>query len=241
VAAEDSLLAARTLAAEGKYEEALREHIWFHDHALEENRHLSAVRLSYGIGAWAELGKVYPPARAALEQIRDRHTQSLLAGPRARDSFREVASINQCLECQEQTHTLFVQLVALDEKFAGKCAMAAQEALIHVKDFALAARFLGDPDAQVRESCAFLNWAIRRRRQRPYMPVPRVKADIQSHADAVNRILAVLAGCGRHNEVKRLRQLAADLVEAPAIRADVKAAITPGARPWYERGRPRRA
>ena len=32
---------------EGRYEEALREQIWFHDHALEEQRSLYGVRLSY--------------------------------------------------------------------------------------------------------------------------------------------------------------------------------------------------
>jgi hypothetical protein len=67
---------AFTAAGEGRHEEALREYIWFHDHALELEPALYGVRLSFALAYWVELAQDYPAARTALEGIRDRTVQS---------------------------------------------------------------------------------------------------------------------------------------------------------------------
>ncbi|AWL04427.1 hypothetical protein ACFOHT_10960 [Massilia oculi] len=56
----------------------------------------------------------------------------------------------------------------------------------------------------------------------------------------MNAILDVLAARGRHADVHRLRQLAADAIPATTLRREVRAALVPGAPAWYERGVPRR-
>lgn len=55
---------ARLLVKSEQYAAALEKYIWFHDHALDFDRALAGVRLSYAIMEW---GQVYPPAREALE------------------------------------------------------------------------------------------------------------------------------------------------------------------------------
>lgn len=68
---------AHEAARDGRYEEALREHIWFHDHALAKQPSLYGVRLSYALADWVDFGKVYPPALAALQAVRDAKTVKL--------------------------------------------------------------------------------------------------------------------------------------------------------------------
>ena len=52
---------------EKKYEEALEAHEKFF--AESKGTSLSAVRTSFGLSNWAELGKVYPPAQKALVEM----------------------------------------------------------------------------------------------------------------------------------------------------------------------------
>jgi hypothetical protein len=69
--ARERFAAARLAAREGRHQEALDGLLWFHHHALEEQRSLRAVRLSYALYEWLDLGRVYPPARQALEDVRE--------------------------------------------------------------------------------------------------------------------------------------------------------------------------
>lgn len=71
---------ARQLVKSGQHAAALEKYIWFHDHALDFDRMLVGVRLSYAIDEWVVLGEVYPPAREALERVRDAKTVSLAQG-----------------------------------------------------------------------------------------------------------------------------------------------------------------
>ena len=99
----DRLDRARGAARSGDYEFALREYIWFHDHALEERPSLYGVRLSYALADWIELGENYPPALRALENIADRKTADLLAGAGDRGTFHDVVSINEYLARERNT------------------------------------------------------------------------------------------------------------------------------------------
>jgi hypothetical protein len=74
------LSAGQVAASEGRYEEALREYVWFHDHALEHRQSLYGVRLSFALSYWMDLAKEYPEARRKLREIRDRKAETLASG-----------------------------------------------------------------------------------------------------------------------------------------------------------------
>lgn len=233
--------AAYDLARLGRHEEALREFEWLHDHALQECRSWAGVRLSYSLHAWARLGAVYPPARAALEAVCVRDTALLLTGRGNRHLFIDVNAIHRVLDRQERTHALFVELERVDPALAQACAGVALTAIITAKDYALAERLLPDPERDVRRRAAFLNADFAGRRGRRFTRAPIIASDIRLYVDPVREVLTVLEGRGRGQEAARLRKLAADLIPATTIRRAVRAALLPGARPWHERGRrPRR-
>ena len=233
--AQDRLHAAKLMAIEGRHEEALREFIWFHEHALEESPALHGVRLSFALSHWAELGKVYPPARQALEAQRDKQVAALLDGSGGRAAFGDIASINRYLGCSDQTYAVFRALLARDADTAQACSRWAMDAIVAAGDFALAARYLPDPEHTVRRASEFLNWEVANRNRRRFTAAPRIKAGIHHYAAEVKQVLTVLTGCGRQEEARRIARLAADLIPATTIRRAVRAALLPGARPWYER------
>src|SRR4051812_9051491 len=94
---------ALTLTKQGKYEEALQKHLWFHENALKHDKALAAVRLSFALSDWVELGKKYPKARKALVAIRDKNTKSVSEGKGNFDLFMEIAAINRYLNERAKT------------------------------------------------------------------------------------------------------------------------------------------
>lgn len=229
------LAAARLMAREGRYEEALREFEWFHEHALEDTPGMYGVRLSYALIEWADLGKHYPAARTALEQLRERKTALLLAGQGQRDLFTDVRAIHDALGEQERTHALFVELDKRAPELAQSCAQQALTAIIAAGDYALAERLLPEPERVVRRQAWLLNDNLALRRRMRFTRAPFVATSINIHVDHVREVLTVLEGCGRMQEAARLRKLAADLIPATTIRRAVRAALLPGAPSWRER------
>lgn len=54
--ATEALRQARQFVKSHEYAAALEKYIWFHHHALEIDRNLVGVRLSYAISEWVALG-----------------------------------------------------------------------------------------------------------------------------------------------------------------------------------------
>ena len=144
-ATEDPLSAARRLAAEGNFEQALEKHVWIHNHALEVNPGYYGVRLSFALSEWVELGSKYPKALATLKSIRDEKTARLLAGDADRELFHDVASINDYLKDTSATVELFKKLDGTHPEFAVSVFDLADESLIAAREYALAKKYLGDP------------------------------------------------------------------------------------------------
>jgi len=88
---------ARELAERGAYGGALTKYLWFHENALQHDPSLYGVRRSYALREWAQLGDVFPPARAMLESVRDKKATALREGLLDRELFRDVASIDETL------------------------------------------------------------------------------------------------------------------------------------------------
>ena len=132
------------MVRQGKHKEALERHIWFHDHALEHDIAMYGVRLSFALSYWKELGDVYPPAKKALIEIRDRKTHQIEKGEGNASLFHDVASLNETLEEESKTIKLFKHLDKKNPKLAKQCWNVAKDYVISAKRFDLARKYLGN-------------------------------------------------------------------------------------------------
>lgn len=233
-----ALMEARDLMYRRRYDAALAIVLGLHESARNHGL-VGNPALSYTLGLWGELAERYAPAHAALAQVRDECAAALLAGPVDRAQFGQVVLLDQRLSDAAHTHALFRQLLERDAESARAYAPAALPAMIAVGDFALAERFLPDPEQVVRNESAQLNWEFASRRRRAYTVAPRIPASIHNYAAEIRKLLAVLEGRGRGADARRILAMAIEAVAATTIRAAVRTALLPGAKPWYARGRPK--
>lgn len=238
----ERLHAARQAAREGRHEEALRELVWFHHHALEENRYLAGVRLSYALYDWLKLGKAYPPARQALIKLREQKAQTLLQGEGNHALFRDIEAIDERLGQSGATYELYMALAERHPVLAGECAKLALPSIVAVKDYRLAHQLRTDPEARLRTSATVLREDIQDIKHRRFTRAPQRWASIKSYTESARRDVEITAGIGEHAEAQRLAALAVDLIYDPSLRTAVRAGIAkPLASPGMGKMNARRA
>lgn len=67
--------------ADGEYHKSLVDFIWLHEHAADVDPLYHALRRSYALSGWLELGLVHAPALESLRQLlRRKLAQRQLAG-----------------------------------------------------------------------------------------------------------------------------------------------------------------
>lgn len=223
--ASDRLNSARQATVEGRHEEALSEFVWFHDHALVEEPALYGVRLSFALMYWIELAEAYPKAKQVLEEIRDLKTEALIHGDGNREIFHDVEAINEALGCPAHTYSLFVQLTFSNSALAQSCSKLALPAIVSEGDFALAARYLPEPENRIIELGKSLNEDIEDLKQFPHPHAPLRDAHIQIYASQVQLIASIVAGVGHSQEASRLRSLASRLVKSASVRKAVRSEL----------------
>ena len=218
----DRLSAGQVAAREGRYEDALREYVWFHDHALEHRESLYGVRLSFALGYWMDLAKAYPEARSELERIRDRKMATLASGGGDRALFHDVESINQVLGEESKTYRLFLTMLSRSSLLAPACADLAMEAIVKAGDFALAERYSDSPEdallrysEQLNDDVAHLSGDAERKRR-------ALDAYVHIYCNEVGTTIAVLQGLGKSDEAVLCREWGEVLVESPPIRKRVQ-------------------
>jgi hypothetical protein len=200
---------ARQLVKSQQYAAALEKYIWFHDHALDADRALTGVRLSYAISEWVDLGEVYPPARRALESVRDAKSESLMEGTYQASLFHDVASINRALGQVGRTRDLFKTIAGVDRGVAEKCFRIALEALVHTKEFGLARSFIPDPRKEIDQFATSLKLA------RQYTEVSQEMLQdtfVRIYVKKVSLILQVFLGVGEDDVANHLRHYALECV-----------------------------
>src|SRR5688572_5816633 len=134
----------RRLTSEGKYEEALKKHLRFHEES-KTSTGMGGVRLSFALSQWVELGEAYPPALAALKAIRDENEVKLLEGAGDFREFHDFSAINRTLKDDERTYRLFLQLDAKHPAIARKCFDVTLDLIVAHKNYDLYAKYGGDP------------------------------------------------------------------------------------------------
>ena len=125
------------------YALALRKYLWFFDNALLHNKHLSAVRLSYGLIGWSKLAKVYPPARTLLHyQAITLKAQLYSAKEADFNRFHEFESINSVMGVDFRT----VEYIKYAEKAHPERTKlllnVAEKALLKYKEYGLLGKYI---------------------------------------------------------------------------------------------------
>ena len=206
---------ARQLVKSEQYAAALEKYIWFHDHALDVDRALAGVRLSYAILEWVELGEVYPLARKALESVRDAKTESLTQGTYHVSWFHDVASINRAFGQIERTRDLFKTIAAADRSVAEKCFRIALESLVDTKEFALARSFMPDPQKEIE----LFAMPFKFDHQSTRSDSPEIQeAHVKIYVKKVSRILKVFLEVGEEDVANNLRHYALECVPDAQLR-----------------------
>jgi|HubBroStandDraft_1064217.scaffolds.fasta_scaffold310680_1 hypothetical protein len=222
---KEVLRQARQLVKSHQGSAALEKYIWFHDHALDAGMSLCGVRLSFAISEWVDLGEVYPPARRALESVRDAKTESLMQGTYDVSLFRDVASINRALGQVERTRDLFKTIAGADRGVAEKCFHIALESLAHTKEFGLARSFMPDPRKEIDHFAIPFKFAAKR--------TPSVSPDmfqetlIEIYVKKIGLILQVVAGVGEEDLSNHLRLYAVECVPDALLRDRIMERLYP--------------
>ena len=207
---------ARQLVKSEQYAEALEKYIWFHDHALDADRSLVGVRLSYAISEWVDLAEVYPPARSALESVRDAKAELLAQGTYDVSLFHDVASINRALGQVDRTSDLFKSIANADPGIAAKCFHVALESLVRMKEFDLARSFMSDPRKEIDHFAMPLKFVPQQAQS--VSPEMMQETFVTIYVKKVNLLLQIFTGMGDEEASTQLRHYAVECVTDAPLR-----------------------
>jgi len=214
---------ARAYFKSGAYAEALDSYSWAFENSLVYDPMWIGPRNSYVVMEWAELGQVYPPARAELELIRDAKMAELREGALDHILFHDVMAINRALGQLALTSALFAEIAERNPELARKCFPLALPALIDTLDIPLARRFIRSPEE-------FLGIWIK-------MIQSSIESDVGAtddksnlrrwgskkiYLDHVHQLLDVLVGAGEIDEAARVAAFAIESVPQSQIRDEIR-------------------
>ena len=228
--ARERLTNARACIVDGRYPEALRDLLWFHNNALAESASWSGVRRSYALDDWVRLGQVYPPALTAIQGVRDIKATALLRGESNRSAFRDIVAIDEYLNATSKTYELYLELMRGHPELAKACAQDALWSIVSAKDYQLAAQLTPDPESIIRSKSAELNQNVRLIKCESYSRAPTRWSYVCNHVEDIQELLKIKVGIGQHAEAARLKSLAIALIESPSLRREVQSGFVKRAR-----------
>lgn len=212
-AATEALHEATRLAREGKYEEALQKHLWYHENAAKLDPSQSGVRSSFALAYWADLGKKYPKALDALKSVRDQSEARLLKGEGDWSLLYDVYAINRELGEPQGTVELFKKIDAANPAFAAEVYHGASRALVDAGEYALVGKYMQDPSAQLATAQDLFEM------NRKLMGAGNAE---KRFSNEMVRLITVLKETGDRQRALEIQAEALKVVDSPEIRAAVK-------------------
>ena len=210
---------ARRLTEQGRYDDALQKHLWFHERALEQDRSYYGVRLSFALAQWVELGRQYPPALDALKRIRDTDTAQLVAGRTDRELMHDVASINDYLHEPEATVEAYKKIEASHPEFAAQVYDLVDEALVDAGAYDLARKHLNDPMERFATAKRNYDNGIWFAARHTESSDASREATESIFTDRVLRLITVLERTGDQKLARELQAEALKVLDSPRLRA----------------------
>jgi len=138
---------ARVYAKEGKYEEALEMHQWFHVNALSIKRSLYGVRLGGALSSWIRLGENYPKAKQRLIEIRDEELAKIKNGDWKFENYHDIEAISRVLKESNMPVKIF-KIISEKEKDVEKvmrCFDITLKYLVDEGEVELCRKYFDDP------------------------------------------------------------------------------------------------
>jgi hypothetical protein len=214
---------ARSFAQQGRYEEALQKHLWFHENALKYEPAMAGVRLSYALADWVRLGEKYPKAREALVSIRERDTTAIAEGKGSFALFHDVSAINRSLEEEPRTVELFKTLHAKDPALAQTCYHVAERYLVAQHEYKICSSFIPDPLKRFEriEEMRALNLKLAQKNDDSRLKEYAEK----SFADETCRVIEILVGADRKQDAEKVRDQALAVRDDAGIRDALEKAL----------------
>jgi hypothetical protein len=151
-ALEQSLDRAKNEMAQGEYDDALTNLLWYFNQG-QYDEFQKVNRLSSGLAAWVELGRRYPKAKQALVQKRDDDTREFQNGRGDFDLFMELNAINQHLQDDDATVAVFKSIGNHDPELAGQCYGIISSVLVQKGDYQTCLKYMGDHESCFQGAC----------------------------------------------------------------------------------------
>lgn len=218
---------ARSLAAEGKYEEALVKHIWFHENALKQSKSIAGVRRSYALSDWVRLGEKYPKALKELSAIRDRDDKLVRDGKGTSENLRDVFAINRALKENEKTVELFKFIHGKQEEICKRCYYLIEKHLVEASEYKLCLAYIPDPlkhlDEMRQQRLDFLKVGSEIKNEEIRQAMTRL-GDSEFEAGSC-RLVEILAGAGKKAEAEKIRDKALTERDDSVFRGELFKAI----------------
>jgi tetratricopeptide (TPR) repeat protein len=213
----------QTLVTAGKYEEALKKHLWFHEES-KTSRGMGGVRLSFALNQWLELGEAYPPALAALKGLRDENEAKLLSGAGGFREFHDFSAINRTLKDDERTYRLFLQLDAQQLPAAKQCFDVTLDLIVAHKNYDLYAKYGGDPIVRYERFRNLREVNLGMARKNPMMDNERIRAHTDNtFTDKTVQLIEILVQLKRLDEAREIQKRALEYFPSPRIEQSLTA------------------
>ncbi len=198
---------ARADAKAKRYDIALAKHVWYHENVESIQPSQSAVRLSFALSEWYDLGLEYPPALEVLRSIRDNLEKQVLRGEDIGRRFHDFAAINRVLDESSKTTKAFAALDSQSPKAAKSAFHFAKRDLLANEAYALYAKHVDNMRGY--ELISQTVDAIQHRsNESPQEGEDPISQDLLEHfhSEAAN-IVAVLTMTDRKEEAAKVAEL----------------------------------
>lgn len=213
---------ARKLAEDGKYEEALQKHIWFHEESKKSPR-MGGVRLSFALSSWIKLSEKYPPAKWALVDIRNKDEKALLDGTGDFSNFHDLSAINKHLKEEDKTYKTFKVLHDKYPKIARRCFHVVKDPLVDKKEYQICGKYIIDPIMEYEKirHMRELNLSMMRTKPKHNTPKMRQYTD-DSFIKKTCQLIEILMGLGKKPEAEEIQKRALKSFDHDKIRRAIK-------------------
>lgn len=229
---QDILERANKAFSEGRFADALSDHLWFSQNALAFDSRLLFVH-NHALCDWARLARQYAPARAALLRLREQEAGLLLQGSArealadaylSRSRFGDIQTIDEALGQERATYELFLELRQRHPALAASHFNSAFGLIVAHEGYELVREYLPDPMAKLRQDAQCLSDMADGFAGDTSAPSKtRMLAETIGYAEHAAWVVTALRGLGEKDEADRFEAAAIALLATDALRDAVRA------------------